>query len=157
MIQLHGKNILNRAFGGSTLEDVTRWRYDVVFPYEPKKILMYCGENDFANNDTLSVQTVFNRFTTLFQLIRARYPKTPFIYVSMKPSPSRKHLMPKFNETNNLIKNYLSTQKKTAFADVYNAMLTGEGKPEPDIFLEDQLHMNAKGYAIWQKILKRYF
>jgi lysophospholipase L1-like esterase len=32
-------------------------------------------------------------------------------------------------------------------------MLGAEGKPLPDIFVSDQLHMNAKGYAIWTKII----
>ena len=28
--------------------------------------------------------------------------------------------------------------------------------PMEDIFLNDRLHMNAKGYAIWQKIIEPY-
>jgi len=34
-------------------------------------------------------------------------------------------------------------------------MLTPEGKPMDDLFLADKLHMNAKGYAIWQRIIQR--
>lgn len=148
--------ILNRAFGGSTLGDLIRYRYDVLYPYQPKQIVMYCGENDFAVSDTVSVTTVVQRFQTLFQLIRARYPSVPFLYVSMKPSPSRKHLMHRFAEANRLIQEYLKQFPRTAFADVYHAMLTADGLPMPEIFLEDELHMNAKGYAIWKKILEKY-
>jgi lysophospholipase L1-like esterase len=32
-------------------------------------------------------------------------------------------------------------------------MLQGDGSVMKDIFIADNLHMNAKGYAIWQKIL----
>ncbi len=151
-----GRTIVNRAFGGSTLEDLIRYRYQVLFPYQPKQIVMYCGENDFAASDTVSVATVFGRFQTLFQLIRARYPSVPFLYVSMKPSPSRKHLMGRFEETNHLIGSYLKQYRRTVFADVYHAMLQTDGSPMADIFLEDQLHMNAKGYAIWKQILVKY-
>jgi lysophospholipase L1-like esterase len=35
-------------------------------------------------------------------------------------------------------------------------MLKADGTPMTDIFLEDNLHMNAKGYAIWQKIIEPY-
>jgi len=35
-------------------------------------------------------------------------------------------------------------------------MLGADGKPMPDIFIGDKLHMNAKGYAIWQKIIEPY-
>jgi lysophospholipase L1-like esterase len=30
-------------------------------------------------------------------------------------------------------------------------MLNQQDQPIPEIFLEDSLHMNAKGYAIWKK------
>ncbi len=35
-------------------------------------------------------------------------------------------------------------------------MLAADGNPIPDIFIQDKLHMNAKGYAIWQKIIAPY-
>jgi len=35
-------------------------------------------------------------------------------------------------------------------------MLGPDGKPKPDIFVEDQLHMNAAGYAIWTEVIRPY-
>ncbi len=150
------KPILNRAFGGSTLVDLIRYRYDVIYPYQPKQVVMYCGENDFASSDTVTVEIVLQRFKTLFSLIRAKYKTVPFAYVSMKPSPSRTQLMPKYEEANRQIKMYLSKQTRTAFIDVYHAMLMPDGSSMTDIFKEDNLHMNAKGYAIWKKIIAPY-
>lgn len=149
------RKILNRAFGGSTLADVIRYRYDVIFPYQPKQIVIYCGENDFASSDTVTVELVMQRFTTLFNFIRAKYKNVPVAYVSMKPSPSRVHLLDKYKEANQKIKSFLATKPNTKFVDVYNAMLNEQGEPMPDIFLKDNLHMNAKGYAIWKTKLEK--
>lgn len=149
------RKILNRAFGGSTLADVIRYRYDVIFPYQPKQIVIYCGENDFASSDTVTVELVMQRFTTLFNYIRAKYKNVPVAYVSMKPSPSRVHLLDKYKEANQKIKSFLATKPNTKFVDVYNAMLDEHGEPMPDIFLKDNLHMNAKGYAIWKTKLEK--
>lgn len=149
------RKILNRAFGGSTLADVIRYRYDVIFPYQPKQIVIYCGENDFASSDTVTVELVMQRFTTLFNYIRAKYKNVPVAYVSMKPSPSRVHLLNKYKEANQKIKSFLATKPNTKFVDVYNAMLNENGEPMPDIFLKDNLHMNAKGYAIWKTKLEK--
>jgi len=148
--------IINRGFGGSSIPDVIRYAGDIIFPYEPKQIVIYCGENDFAGNDSLYPGQVAKRFFDLFELIRSRYKKVPIAYISMKPSPSRKNLIPKFNVANVMIKSFLKTKKKTAFIDVFPAMLDKDGMPIADIFLEDQLHMNAKGYVIWQKIIEPY-
>ena len=119
-------------------------------------MLIYCGENDFAASDTVTVPTVVNRFKTFFGLLRAKYPNVPVAYVSMKPSPSRVHLLEKYVAANAQIKDFLASQQQAKFIDVYSAMLNSDGKPKPEIFLEDRLHMNASGYATWKKILLPY-
>lgn len=143
--------ILNRGFGGSSLLDLIRYKEEVFFAYNPKQIVLYCGENDFASSDTISVETVLARFKMLFAIVRSRYKNIPFAYVSMKPSPGRQHLLPKFEAANNQIKIFLSKYRKTAFIDVYHKMLNSDGSPMAEIFGPDKLHMNAKGYSIWQK------
>lgn len=148
-----GYAILNRAFGGSTLEDVIRWRYETIYPYQHKQIVMYCGENDFASSDTVTVELVIQRFKTLFELIRAKYPSVPFVYVSIKPSPSRIHLINKVKEANRIIQTYLQSKTNTRFVNVFDAMLKKDGTPDESLFKEDMLHMNPKGYAIWKRKL----
>jgi lysophospholipase L1-like esterase len=148
--------IINRGFGGSSLPDVIRYANDIIFPYQPKQILIYCGENDLASSDTVTANTVFKRFKTLFLLIRKKQPVTHVAYISMKPSPSRKHLKPKVLMANSMIKNFLSRQKNTSYINVYDKMLNTDGTPFKEIFIEDSLHMNAKGYRIWQKIIEPY-
>lgn len=151
-----GYKIINRGFGGSSLPDVVRYADDIIFPYHPKQIVIYCGENDLAANDTVSAQMVYQRFKELFLIIRKKMPSVPVAFVSLKPSPSRKRLWPKMVTANQLIKKYLTTKRKTAFIDVYHKMFNKDGTVMKDIFVEDDLHMNAKGYAIWQKIIKPY-
>jgi lysophospholipase L1-like esterase len=150
-----GYTILNRAFGGSTLPDVIYYADDVIFPYHPKEIVIYCGENDAASSDTITSRTVFMRFEKLFTLIRKKLPKVPVVFVGMKPSPSRMKHQSKIIQANLLIKNYLSKQPKTGYVDVYRLMLV-DGKPDESLFLSDMLHMNEKGYAIWQKAIQPY-
>ena len=149
-----GYTIINRGFGGSTLADVLRYEEDVIFKYNPKQIVIYCGENDIASSDTITANTVFNRFTTLFSEIRAVYPNVPVVFISLKPSPSRWHLRDKAIATNDMIEKYLKKQKDAKFINVWNSMLGANGKPKQELFVEDNLHMNAKGYAIWQKLIQ---
>ena len=150
-----GFTIINRGFGGSTLLDQIHYTKDIVFPYQPKQIIIYCGENDLASSDSVTAMMVFDRFKELFQIIRGKTDAS-IAYVSMKPSPSRRHLFSKMREGNQLVKDFLTTQKNTAFIDVHQPMLNETGEPVPEIFLDDSLHMNAKGYAIWKKEIEPY-
>ena len=148
--------IINRGFGGSTLPDVIRYANDIIFPYQPKQIVIYCGENDIASSDTVSSTIVFERFKQLFVMIRAHLPDVSIAFISMKPSPSREKFWPVIKAGNTRIKKYLHKQKHAAFIDVYPAMFNADGTIMKDIFIEDNLHMNAKGYAIWQRIIAPY-
>jgi len=143
--------IINRGFGGSSLPDVIRYANDIIYPYKPKQIVIYCGENDLASSDSVTAQTVFDRFEILYSMIRGKFKNIPLVYISLKPSPSRQKLMPKMVAVNNAIQSFLKKKKNTVFVDVYHKMLKADGTPLDDIFLDDKLHMNSKGYAIWQK------
>jgi lysophospholipase L1-like esterase len=149
-----GYPVINRGFGGSSLPDVIRYATDIIIPYHPKQVIIYCGDNDLAASDTVSAGLVYQRFVKLFTLIRNQLPKTSVVFVSIKPSPSRMHLMPKMKEANALIKKYLETKRRTAYVDVYHTMLQPDGKPKPELFVADSLHMNDNGYHIWQQQLK---
>jgi lysophospholipase L1-like esterase len=146
--------IINRGFGGSTLPDVIRYAQETIVNYAPKQIYIYCGENDIAADPSISVDTILNRFKIVYTIIRKKLKKnTPIVYVSMKPSLARWNYESKIVEANRLIKQFIETQKNILFLDVHSAMLDPDGMVKADIFLEDQLHMNAKGYTIWQGII----
>jgi len=151
-----GYTIINRGFGGSTLLDQLRYEKDIIFPYHPKQIVIYCGENDLASSDSVTAENVFERFLSLYNDLTIKLPGVSIAFISLKPSPSRRHLFLKMRKANKLIKDYLSTEKNSVFIDIHQPMLGTNGEPMPEIFLEDSLHMNAKGYAIWQKEIQRY-
>ncbi len=151
-----GFQIVNRGFGGSSLPHLIMYAEDIIFKYNPKQILIYCGENDLSGGPQITSDIILNRFTELFILIRNRLPKVPIAYISMKPSPSREKLLITMQEGNEKIKAFIARQKKAAFIDVYYAMLNEDGTIMSDIFLSDKLHMNKKGYEIWQKIIAPY-
>lgn len=146
--------IINRGFGGSSLPHVISYAPDIIFPYHPKQIVIYCGENDFTGGAT--AQVVVDRVKQLFDLIRTKYPKVPLVYISIKPSPSREKYMPQMVEANKMIAEMVKKMKKVKFVNTYDAMFNPDGTIMTDIFLKDNLHMNAKGYAIWQKIMEPY-
>ena len=89
-------------------------------------------------------------------MIRKKMPDENIVFVSLKPSPSRRNLMPEMVEANQLIEHFISKKKYTSYVDVYNKMLNPDGSPIGEIFKADSLHMNPKGYAIWQKAIEPY-
>ncbi|KAF0129546.1 MAG: G-D-S-L family lipolytic protein [Bacteroidetes bacterium] len=143
--------VVNRAFGGSTLVDQIRYIEDIVIPFKPERIIIYCGENDLAFDEKLTASDAEARFVQLFQKIRSQLPDVMIVYVSMKPSPSRWHLSEKFFEANQMISNFIDSQSNSKFISIWKSMLNKNYLPDSTLFLDDMLHMNAKGYMIWKK------
>nr|MBC7611899.1 G-D-S-L family lipolytic protein [Pseudopedobacter sp.] len=145
---------INRGFGGSTLANAIYYADDIIFPYQPRQIVVYSGENDIAEG--ASPEVTFDRFKILFELIRKKTPQVSISFIAIKPSISREKMMPEMVYANELIKTFLSAQDNTSFINVYPLMLKDNGRPMDDIFLDDNLHMNQKGYDIWIKAITPY-
>ncbi|MBD3749981.1 MAG: hypothetical protein IE931_10835 [Sphingobacteriales bacterium] len=143
---------INRGFGGSQLNDAIYYADDIIFPYHPSQIIIYSGENDIAAG--VDPETVSDRFKILFNLIRKKMPEVSISFISLKPSISREKFSPQFIYTNELIKSFISNQQNAHYIDVYQPMISD--KEFKEMFLEDKLHMNQKGYDIWTKSITPY-
>lgn len=150
-----GYDIINRGFGGSTLLDVIRYEQAVIYSYKPKQIIIYCGENDVAADSSVTGKIVFERFKKLYEDIRNNLGNVPIVFVGLKPSPSRWHMRSRTMEANRLIEKFFKKKKYNGkFLSVWNEMLTAEGKPREELFINDRLHMTKEGYKIWQALLQ---
>jgi hypothetical protein len=58
-----------------------RYANDIIFPYEPKQIVIYCGENDLASSDSVTAEMVVDRFIQLFEVIRRKLKHLLLIYL----------------------------------------------------------------------------
>lgn len=144
-----GYTVIRRGFGGSGLNDLINYEGDIITPYKPKQVVIYSGENDVASG-AVTAADVVKRFTELFNMIRKDLPETNIAYVSIKPSPSREKYLSIMEDANIMIRQFLSSYPETVYIDVYHPMLDKEGRPRKELFKNDDLHMNEKGYAIWR-------
>lgn len=150
------KTIINRGFGGSRLTDLNDYAEDLLNPYQPKQIIIYCGENDFADNDKLKADVVVERFKTFYKKIRAKFPKIEVDYISIKYSPSREKLWPQMKEANKKIADFMKKQPNADFIDITKVMQDKNGNVRKDLFVEDMLHMTPEGYRLWTSVMNPY-
>jgi lysophospholipase L1-like esterase len=149
-----GRQVINRGFGGSQVADSVFYFDRIVAPYQPRTIVMYAGSNDLNAGKT--PEEVFDDFKTFANKVRAALPGARLDYISIGVSPSRWKDFQNVKKTNRLIRDYISRDDRLEFIDVLPAMLGPDGRPKPDIYVADRLHMNAKGYTIWQAVVGPY-
>jgi lysophospholipase L1-like esterase len=142
--------VLNRGFGGSTISQSNLYFDRIVAAYRPRAIVFYAGENDLDGG--LSPATAASEFRRFMELKRATLGKTPVFYISAKPSKLRFGQLPRQSELNAAIRQIAESSSDLTFIDVVTPML-GDGQPQ-DLYVEDGLHMNAAGYAIWRGLVR---
>lgn len=148
-----GKNIINRGFGGSRLTDLNFYAEDLLSPYQPKQIIIYCGENDFADNSKLEADVVVDRFKSFYKKIRKKFPTIEVDFISIKYSPSREHLWPQMREANKQIAKFMWREKNAEFIDITRIMADKNGAVRKELFVEDMLHMTPEGYRLWTIVM----
>ncbi len=148
-------NVVNRGFGGSEMKDLLYYAEPLILKHKPKKIFIYEGDNDINSGTT--PEEILRTADEILKLIRARLPKrVEIIFISAKPSVARWQLKEPYQVFNSQLKEWTSKQKRVKFADVWTPMLNDKGEVRTDLFVEDNLHMNQKGYEIWTTVLRKY-
>ena len=140
---------INRGFGGSEISDSIDFADRIVVKYQPRVIVFYAGDNDLAKQK--SPQTVIDDFRTFAGIVRKTLPDTELAYIAIKPSIRRWQLAEQIQEANQGIKAICEADAKVHFVDVWEPMLGEDGRPKPELFAKDGLHMSPAGYAIWNR------
>lgn len=151
-----GKPIIKRGVGGCELWQIVDYYTPyILFPYHPRKIFIYAGENDIAAGKNSGF--VFQQFQKLWQMIRQQLPRAQIYFLSIKPSPSRARYFNEMINANKLIEAYLAGKPKSHFVDVSSVIYKQNlAVPDSALFKPDYLHLNSKGYDRWQQVLKPY-
>lgn len=149
-----GVTTINRGFGGSEMADSSFYADRIVIPYRPRLVAVYAGENDLWDGKT--PETVLADFRAFRAKVHAALPNTRILYLSIKESPSRARIRGQVRGANRLIAADCATDPRCTFVDVATPLLDATGGYRPELFREDQLHLQPAGYAIWAKVLARY-
>lgn len=145
----------NLGFGGSTLASCT-WYFNRLFENikDIEAIIIYAGDNDLA--DGRHPEEVILFLENLLYKIRSKYGAIPITCISVKPSVARWHLDASIRYTNLHIMKLTKKDANFHYLNIYDAMLNTEGRPNPNYFIEDGLHLTPSGYKIWSDFLKEH-
>ncbi|MDX9912196.1 MAG: GDSL-type esterase/lipase family protein [Phycisphaerales bacterium] len=146
--------VVARGFGGSKTSEVMEVFDRIVTPQEPSVIVYYCGDNDLGtdNHDSDAAAAGFIEFD---RRARALWPGVQVLYIAIKPSLARWSNWDAMRRANTIVANYCAKTDGAMFLDIATPMLGKDGRPRPELFEADGLHLNAEGYALWTTVVRR--
>ena len=141
--------VLNRGFGGAQISHVIHHFEDIVKPYNPKAIVFFCGTNDLTALKT--PEETINDFKKFLGLVRNEFGNIKVYIIGIKPTVDRIYLDKEERIFNSSIKLLASDDAYLEYINIWDNMLNQDGTRMPELFIEDGLHMNKKGYEVWTK------
>ena len=147
------KDVINRGFGGSQMSDLVRHFDRIFLPSNPRQVVIFSGGNDLDAG--VSPDQVAGNFAAVCEMLAAALPETKIALIGIAPNPDR---WSQRNEQQRLIQLTSDdcVQNGHDFIDVWTPMIGEDNLPSRDLYLEDRLHMNAVGYAMWKGIVAPY-
>lgn len=149
---LAGIAVINRGFGGSEMADALHFADRIILPYRPRMVVVYAGDNDLWNGK--SPEQVFDDFRELVDVIHDELPQTRVAFIAVKPSVARWRLADQVRRTNELVRELAEAEPLVEYIDIFTPMLGPDGTPRPGLFVEDGLHLNARGYELWESVVE---
>ena len=144
---LPGLTLLPRGVGGSHYTDLIHYLEALVFKYQPRALLLYEGDNDAKYGKT--PERIFQDFKFLVEQCREQVPDLRLYIIGSKPSVARWAIAEQMQRNNAMIQDYCRAKPGFTYIDVWPQLLDGNGQVRPELFMEDELHLNSAGYDRW--------
>ena len=147
--------VIQRGFGGSRIYDAVRFADRIITKYDPKLVVVFSGTNDVAGHEhDLRPTTILRGYEQLAQHVLTHDDTVEMYYISITPSVLRRAKLDDVRRTNRLIRGFSAQNPRLHFFDLQDIFLDDAGEPRPELFVEDGLHLNADGYALWTEAMK---
>ena len=143
---------INRGFGGSEIADSIHFADRIILKHQPAVILLYAGDNDISRGK--SAETVTADFRKFVSVVRKELPKVEIAFIAIKPSIKCWALADEIQEANKAVAAICKEDDRLIYIDIFKPMIGQDGKPRPELFLKDGLHLNKEGYRLWASIVR---
>ncbi|XP_054157128.1 platelet-activating factor acetylhydrolase IB subunit alpha2-like [Oppia nitens] len=140
------RHAYNYGIGGDRTEHVIYRIQNKEFDeLKPKVTVLMIGTNNIASN---TIEDIAHGVNETVRELLGKMPETKLILLGVLPRAEP--LGTKCKQLNTLIKK-LDNQKNVFWHDMWLDFESADGKQKTDLYVSDKLHLNEKGYQVWQQ------
>ena len=145
-------DVVNAGFGGSCFADLWHLRDTLIYALHPDVLLIYEGDNDLS--DRVNPDSILWHASLLLDEVGRRLPLTRVVVIAPKPSIARRHLSQEYISLNQRLR-ALAMDQGASWVNFWDAQHHPDGLLREDLFVQDGLHLNREGYAVWVDELRQ--
>ena len=147
--------VIQRGYGGAKFSDFAVYAGRIFKAHDCRAAVIFIANDIIGSENDKSPEEVNKLFLSVLKTFRKTNRETPFFYIAVTPTSSRWEAWPEISKANNLIRETCEKNRNTYFIETSFAFLNEDGKPDDGLFINDRLHLNSDGYAVWSGIIRK--
>lgn len=146
--------VIQRGYGGAHFRDLVFFTDRILADHKLSMVVCFVA-NDISGSPQDGTPKEVLRLLKLFvKQVREKHLNIPILQIAITPTKSRWKYWDEINQVNALMQAYCNKTDNLYFINTVPTFLTANSEPKPEWFVQDQLHLNAKGYEVWNKLIK---
>ncbi|MDF3057412.1 MAG: hypothetical protein K0R17_1627 [Rariglobus sp.] len=152
-----GLKIANRGIGGDTSRGTLFRFQEDVLDLNPQAIVFCVGSNDLSAH--ADPEDVVANISTMVNMARTANPAVPIVICTIPPRnvPSAPTKPGAHQELNTRLTGLGIGKEKLVVLDLFTALATPEGAPDPKYIGKDGIHIIPAGFEKWAGLLRPVF
>lgn len=150
--------VIQRGFGGSKMTDVLHYADRILKNHQCNSVVVFVANDIIGASDGSDKrpEEVAGLFEDFVNIVRYKKGDIPIFLIAITPTASRWKVWPQIRKVNLLLARLADRSQNVVFVPTEDLFLGEDGLPMSDLFIADQLHLSARGYALWTKRLRAY-
>jgi lysophospholipase L1-like esterase len=146
-----GVKVVNRGIGGDTTPNLLYRLQDDILSLHPKGMVITIGTNDLGQHT--SPADIADNLKILHARVRAAYPDIRIAWCLVMPRKGDDTYPERIHALNAMITQIVQSDPKITLCDSFTPLALPDGSSKAEDFVEDHLHLNPAGYAVWREAL----
>ncbi|MEM7208219.1 MAG: GDSL-type esterase/lipase family protein [Pseudomonadota bacterium] len=145
--------VYRRGLSGARIGDILERFGELIGDNRPRIVVMFAGSNDIVPG-SIDVEAVVTGVEIIYNKVRRLGPAAQFVFIAITPTPHRRAVINHVLTANSRVRAWAEKTSHAWYLDAAHHFLTKDGRPNRAFFLDDGLHLNRDGYAIWTSLLR---
>jgi lysophospholipase L1-like esterase len=146
---------IRRGYGGAKYSDLAVFADRLITPHHYAAMVVFVGNDVTGSDDDLSIDQIERLARHVIAVSRSHQSDAPILLVEVTPTAARRAAWPEIRKVNDRLREIALTTPNTYFVATADYYLDADGFPIEKYFIDDRLHQNERGYAVWSTLIKR--
>ncbi len=147
---------IRRGYGGAKFTDLAVFIERLIASHDYRALVIFVANDITGKDSDRTPEEVLALFKLVADKATAKRPGKPIFYIEITPTSSRFSSWDAISRGNELIQEYCDETPGLHFIQTAKRYLTAGGRPKDFLFVDDRLHLNARGYKLWGEIIKAH-